>query len=97
MRRVLILSALVVLPACSTVSGVGKDVSAVGRGISHVADEVRDEVFGRGNDPQYVEQRYSDRSSASASVIVKDACDPAAGELQGGSGLPPCPRVNYKE
>ncbi|MEM1088008.1 MAG: entericidin A/B family lipoprotein [Pseudomonadota bacterium] len=89
--------ALAILGGCSTVSGVGKDVSAVGRGISHVADEIREEVFQRDAKPRYVENRYTSQSSVRPSVIVKDPCDPNAGELRGGSGLPPCPRVSYRQ
>ena len=74
------LAAIMVLPACSTFEGFGKDISAVGRGVSHVANEVREEVF-------MPKQQY-------ASVSVGQACDPTAGELDGGNGLPPCPRAN---
>ena len=67
------------LTGCNTLAGVGKDVSAVGNGVTHVAYEVRDEVFGKpGPKP---------RGYASAG----QACDPNADELLGGSGLPPCP------
>lgn len=69
------LAAATLLPACATVEGVGKDISAVGRGVSHVATEVRDEVFS----PQ------PRRTVASAG----QACDPNP-ELAGGNGLPPC-------
>jgi len=88
---------LIALTGCSTVAGVGKDVSAVGRGITHVAGEVRDEVFTGGDKPRYVETRYRSQSAARPSVIVKEPCDPNAGELRGGSGLPPCPRVYYRD
>ncbi|MEM1036362.1 MAG: entericidin A/B family lipoprotein [Pseudomonadota bacterium] len=91
------LTGLLILPACSTISGVGKDVSAVGRGISHVADEVREEVFVRDSDRRYAETRYTNQSSVRPTVVVKEPCDPSAGELRGGSGLPPCPRVYYKQ
>lgn len=98
MRTALIVfMGLVSLPACSTVAGVGKDVSAVGRGLTHVADEVRDEVFTRRDQPRYVEQRYTSGSDVRPSVIVKEPCDPNADELRGGSGLPPCPRVYYRQ
>ncbi|MEO1642298.1 MAG: entericidin A/B family lipoprotein [Pseudomonadota bacterium] len=92
-----ILAVLAVLGGCSTVAGVGKDVSAVGRGITHVADEVRDEVFTRRDQPRYVETRYTSQSSQRPSVVVKEPCDPNAGELRGGSDLPPCPRVYYRQ
>ncbi|MEL7232250.1 MAG: entericidin A/B family lipoprotein [Pseudomonadota bacterium] len=92
-----VLASLVILPACSTVAGVGKDVSAVGRGIKHVADEVRDEVFSPRDQTRYVEQRYTSQSSVQPTVVVKEPCDPNAGELRGGSGLPSCPRVYYKQ
>ncbi|MEL8055491.1 MAG: entericidin A/B family lipoprotein [Pseudomonadota bacterium] len=91
------LTGLLILPACSTISGIGKDVSAVGRGISHVADEVREEVFTRDSGPRYVENRYTTQSSVRPTVVVKEPCDPSAGELKGGSGLPPCPRVYYRQ
>lgn len=59
-------------------AGVGKDVTAAGKGVTHVAYEVRDEVFGKpGPKP---------RGYASAGA----ACDPNADELLGGNGLPPC-------
>ena len=67
------------LAGCNTVAGVGKDVTAVGKGVTHVADEVRDEVFGK---PGPKPQGYAS---------VQQACDPASGELRGGTGLPPCP------
>ena len=67
------------LAGCNTVAGVGKDVTAVGKGVSHVAYEVRDEVFGKpGPKPQ-------------AYASVGEACDPYPDELRGGNGLPPCP------
>ena len=65
------------LAGCYTVDGVGQDIEAVGRGVSHVAAEVREEVF-----------------TPDASVPVAEAgepCDPSAGELAGGNGLPACP------
>lgn len=74
---VALLAAPAALAGCYTVDGVGQDVSAAGRGISHVANEVREEVF-----------------ETETSVPVAEAgepCDPAAGELAGGSGLPACP------
>ena len=88
---------LIALTGCSTVAGVGKDVSAVGRGLTHVAGEVRDEVFTGGEKPRYVETRYTSQSEVRPSVMVREPCDPNAGELRGGSGLPPCPRLYYRE
>lgn len=79
MKRTLIalpLCAVALLPACGTVAGVGRDVSALGHGISHVASEARAEMFS------------SDRRYASAG----DACDPYAGELDGGN-LPACEKT----
>lgn len=74
-----ILAASLVLAGCNTMAGVGKDVTAVGKGVTHVAYEVRDEVFGKpGPKPR-------------AYASVGEACDPNADELMGGSGLPPCP------
>lgn len=90
-------SALIALTGCSTVAGVGKDVSAVGRGLTHVAGEVRDEVFTGRDKPRYVETRYTSQSEVRPSVIVREPCDPNAGELRGGSGLPLCPRVYYRD
>ena len=90
------LTGLLILPACSTISGVGKDVSAVGRGLSHVADEVRDEVCTRDSDRRYTETRYTNQYSVRPTVVVKEPCDPSVGELKVGSGLPPCPRVYYR-
>lgn len=92
-----VLAALAVMGGCSTVAGMGKDVSALGRGLTHVSDEVRDEVFTRRDQPRYVEQRYTSESDVRPSVIVKEPCDPNADELRGGSGLPPCPRVYYRQ
>ncbi len=71
------------LPACSTFDGVGKDISAAGRGVSHVANEVREEVFTPRN---YASRRPVARAG--------EPCDASAGELAGGSGLPPCPRAS---
>lgn len=67
------------LASCNTVAGVGKDVTAVGKGVTHVAFEVRDEVFGK---PGPKPRGYA---------YVGEACDPSADELQGGNGLPACP------
>ncbi|MEQ8558849.1 MAG: entericidin A/B family lipoprotein [Henriciella sp.] len=46
-RLVLVLAALVALPAlsaCNTISGMGKDVSAAGDVVSDTADETKDEM-----------------------------------------------------
>ena len=68
-----------VLAGCNTLAGVGQDVTAVGKGVTHVAYEVRDEVFGKpGPKPQ-------------AYASVGEACDPNPNELRGGNGLPACP------
>lgn len=97
MKQFLAVAALLtLLPACSTVAGVGKDVSAAGRGLTHVADEVRDEVFTDRRKPRYVESRYPATSAAGQSVIVKQPCDPNYNELRGGNGLPPCPDTQYR-
>ena len=73
------IAASFMIAGCNTVSGVGKDVTAVGKGVSHVANEVRDEVFGKpGPKPQ-------------GFARVGEPCDPNANELRGGNGLPPCP------
>ncbi|MDJ0920160.1 MAG: hypothetical protein QNI84_03470 [Henriciella sp.] len=76
--RSFLVSAIIcgMLPACSTVDGVGRDIQAVGGGVSHLANEARDEMFG---------PRSSNRYRAEAG----DACDPYGDELAGG-GLPPC-------
>ncbi|WOR14141.1 hypothetical protein RYZ27_10215 [Hyphomonas sp. FCG-A18] len=95
MRSALIgLVTLSILPACSTVAGVGKDVSALGRGITHVSDEVREEVFVSRNQPRYVEMRY--QSEGEPTVIVRQACDPYATQLRGGPDLPPCRTIDYR-
>ena len=44
MRRLLIMTAAgaaMLLGACNTVSGAGKDVSAVGRAVTHTANDAR--------------------------------------------------------
>ena len=81
MRKLLISAAAAsfLLAGCNTVAGVGEDVTAVGKGVSHVAYEVRDEVFGK---PRPKPQGFA---------AVGEACDPYPDELQGGNGLPPCP------
>ena len=73
------IAASFLLTGCNTLAGVGKDVTAVGNGVTHVAYEVRDEVFGKpGPKPQ-------------AYASAGEACDPNPNELRGGAGLPPCP------
>ena len=85
--RIVAISGLAFLvTGCATVAGVGKDVSAVGRGITHVADEVRDEVFLH-NRSHYNQTRY--RVSGQPVVTVNEPCDPHP-ELAGGTGLQPC-------
>lgn len=77
MRSVFVSALLLsVLPACSTIDGVGRDIQAFGGGVSHLATEARDEMFGPRSQAQY-------RADAG------EACDPYADELSGG-GLPPC-------
>lgn len=70
------------LAGCNTFAGVGKDVTAVGNGVTHIAYEVRDEVFGK---PGPKPRAYAE---------VGEACDPNPGELLGASGLPSCPTDN---
>lgn len=98
MTRALFFSLIAVcaLPACSTVAGVGKDVSALGKGITHVADEARDEVFMADAEPRYVETRYQSARGGDPTVIVRDACDPHTKELRGGPDLPPCRTIDYR-
>lgn len=72
------LAGALMLTGCNTVIGVGRDVQAVGSGISYVARDVNNEVFGG----------YG--SWNEGIVTAGEPCDPAAGELRGGSGLPPC-------
>lgn len=69
--------ALLVVPGCHTFDGVGRDISALGRGVSHVANEVREEVFVADADSTRVAR-------------AGEPCDPGAGELAGGNGLPRC-------
>ena len=81
-KRILSTSAIAasfMIAGCNTVSGVGKDVTAVGKGVTHVAGEVRDEVFGKPG-PKPTGYAY-----------VGQPCDPSGGELRGGNGLPACP------
>lgn len=76
--------ALPLLGACNTVDGVGRDVQAIGSGVSTAANYVEREVFGVS--PQPVRQARVVRRET---VSVGRACDPG-GELAGGTGLPPC-------
>jgi len=88
--------AVVSLGGCSTIAGVGKDISAVGGGVTHVANEVREEVFGPG--VRTSQTRYTSNSTSQPTVLVSKPCDPEA-ELAGGTGLPPCPaktKVSHK-
>ena len=77
----LAVAALLAVPGCNTFEGVGKDISSLGRGVSHVANETRDALFAPA--PQHARV-------ASAG----EPCDPAAGELAGGTGLPRCSGVS---
>ncbi len=81
MRAILIPFALIALTACQTVHGIGQDIAAVGDGVSHVASELNDEVFGG----------YGDRSTAAryGRVSAGTLCDPNAREVRYGA-LPPC-------
>lgn len=81
----MVATAGLMLAGCNTVAGVGKDVTAVGKGVTHVAFEVRDEVFGK---PGPKPRGYA---------YVGEACDPTADELRGGNGLPPCPESSTNE
>ncbi len=83
------LFALPVLTACNTVSGVGKDVQAVGNGISSASSYVQREVFGAGPQPGQAARLEPVSATRQATVTVGRACDPN-GELAGGEGLPPC-------
>jgi len=97
MRAILIsVLALAGLSGCNTVAGVGKDITAVGNGVTGASNYVARNVFGAGEPvrtarletapppPRTVTFRERPR------VSVGEACDPNA-ELAGGSGLPPCP------
>ncbi len=89
-----IVAALVALPflaACNTVQGVGKDVRAVGNGITGASSYVQRNVFG--SEPQPTQTTYI---PAQPAVSVGQACDPN-GELSGGEGLPPCRKVVFRE
>lgn len=87
---------LTALSGCNTVSGIGKDISAVGSGITGASTYVQNNMFAR-REPVRAVQATSALRPASitfrerARVNVGTACDPSA-ELSGGSGLPPCPR-----
>lgn len=74
------LGAVMALPACHTVEGVGRDIQVVGDGVSFVARDINNEVFGG----------YGSWEQGVATA--GEPCDPGDGELAGGSGLPPCPR-----
>ena len=78
------LSSFALLGGCNTVNGLGKDVEAVGQGVSHMATEVQDEWFGNYGQPE--------RAGHTGVAQVGQPCDPDA-ELDGGNGLPPCPRI----
>ena len=84
--------ALPLLSACNTVAGVGKDVQAVGSGISSASTYVQREVFGAGprrTDVASVNYIAATPQPRQPTVSVGRACDPN-GELAGGEGLPPC-------
>ncbi len=66
--------ALLALGACNTVSGFGRDLQALGRGIGVVSAETQQQLF---------QPRYAVGSRARA-------CDASGTELAGASGLPPC-------
>lgn len=72
------LAGALVLTGCNTVMGVGRDVQAVGGGISHVARDVNNEVFGG----------YGSWNEGTATA--GEPCDPGGEELLGASGLPSC-------
>lgn len=74
------LGAILLLPACHTIEGVGRDIQLVGDGVRFVARDINNEVFGG----------YGSWEQGVASA--GEPCDPNAGELAGGSGLPACPR-----
>lgn len=90
-------TAFSILAGCNTVAGVGKDISAVGNGLTGASNYVARNVFGAGEPvrtarletappppPRTVTFRQRPQ------VSVGEPCDPDA-ELAGGSGLPPCP------
>ena len=87
-----ILLCLPFLAACNTVTGVGRDVQAVGSGISTASGYVQREVFGVGQTrTQVASVNYiaATPQPGQPTVSVGRACDPDA-ELAGGEGLPPC-------
>lgn len=91
MKKVLGLVAVtaLLLAGCNTISGAGQDLTAVGKGVSHVAGEVRDEIFGKpGPKP-------------TGFTSVGQACDPSPGTNSSASGLPPCTdngaRIVYRD
>ncbi len=77
-KIVLSFAVLSTLGACSTVEGVGQDIQVLGKGVSHVANEVRDEMFA---------------SSPKPTAKAGEPCDPYADTLAGGSDLPPCQKI----
>ncbi|MEM1149543.1 MAG: hypothetical protein AAGI03_03175 [Pseudomonadota bacterium] len=84
------LIALPLLGACNTIEGVGRDVQAVGTGVTSAAQFMERELFG----PQPRQVRTAQASSRTVTyrnpqVSVGRACDPG-GDLSGGTGLPPC-------
>jgi len=81
-----VLAAFGFLAGCNTVNGLGKDVQAVGRGVSQASVYVERQVFAPAKSPQ----AGSGVAERSATVRAGEACDPS-GELAGGRGLPPCP------
>ena len=80
---------LPLLASCNTIEGVGKDIQAVGHGVSSAANYVEREM----SNPRDREVRtaQADISYRNTSVRVGSACD-ANEELDGGSasGLPAC-------
>jgi len=79
MKKVILSAAILcVLSACSTVEGMGQDIQLLGKGVSHVANEVRDEMFA---------------SSPTPTAKAGEPCDPYADELAGGDDLPPCQKI----
>ena len=74
------LGAVLLLPACHTIEGAGRDIQVVGDGVSFVARDINNEVFGG----------YGRWEQGVASA--GEPCDRDAGELAGGSSLPRCPR-----
>ncbi|MCI4645172.1 MAG: entericidin A/B family lipoprotein [Hyphomonadaceae bacterium] len=87
-RAKYVIAGLLTLPflaACNTVQGVGKDVQAVGQGVSNAANYVEREMFG----PQTQRSDSARISYRTASIRVGPACDPET-ELAGGANLPAC-------